>query len=84
MRRFRNIQLGIPNLGMVRNPHRIILKTVRINPHYALKGEQDFWACVLTFPCFAMNFIAVMAPVNFRRALYTFPNDPSPTNSRMW
>ena len=36
------------------------------------------------FPCFAMNFIAVMAPVNLRRALYTLPKLPSPTSSRMW
>ena len=33
------------------------------------------------FPFFAMNLIADVSPVNFFLALYTFPNDPSPTKS---
>ena len=35
-------------------------------------------------PCLAMNFIAVICPVNFLRALYTFPKLPSPTSSMTW
>ena len=33
---------------------------------------------------FVMNFMATMCPVYFRRALYTFPNEPSPMSSRTW
>ena len=35
-------------------------------------------------PCFAMNFMATIWPVYFRRALYTLPKEPSPTSSMMW
>jgi hypothetical protein len=30
------------DLGMMRHPHRIILKTFKINPPYAVQAEQDF------------------------------------------